>query len=54
MQCGLCGFHIIKLQTALHNAMRCTITYGAVMPFCGRFLQFVRFGEHPYWQLCSF
>ena len=25
-----CGFLIIKLQTALHHAMQCTITYGTV------------------------
>ena len=35
MQCGLCGFLIIKPQTALHHAMwygvvRCTITCGTV------------------------
>ena len=33
MRCGLCGFLIIKPQTALHHAVWC----GAVMPFCGRF-----------------
>ena len=35
MRCGLCGFLIIKLQTALHLAVwcgvvRCNITCGAV------------------------
>jgi len=25
-----CGFFIIKLQTALHQAVRCTIIYGVV------------------------
>ena len=30
MRCGLCGFLIIKPQTALHHAVRCTITCGAV------------------------
>ena len=43
MRCGLCGFLIIKPQTALHHAMwcdamHCYLQYGAVMPFCGRFL----------------
>ena len=33
MRCGLCGFLIIKPQTALHHAMWC----GAIMLFCGRF-----------------
>ena len=40
MRCGLCGFLIIKPQTALHHAVwcgavRCTITCSAVIPFCG-------------------
>ena len=31
MRCDLCGFLIIKPQTTLRcDAMRCTITYGAV------------------------
>ena len=30
MRCGLCGFLIIKPQTALHHAVRCTITCGAM------------------------
>ena len=30
MQCGLCGFLIIKPQIALHQAMQCTVTYNAV------------------------
>ena len=42
-----CSFLIIKPQTALHHAVRSTITCGAVIPFCRWFLQFVRFGEHP-------
>ena len=33
MRCGLCGFLIIKPQTALHHAVWC----GAVMIFCERF-----------------
>ena len=42
VRCGLCGFLIIKPQTALHHAVwcgvvRCTITCGAVIPFCGWF-----------------
>ena len=37
MRCGLCGFLIIKPQTALHHAVRCNITCGAVIPLCGRF-----------------
>ena len=42
MRCGLCGFLIIKLQTALHHAVWCGVVQdylqcGAVMPFCGRF-----------------
>ena len=42
MRCGLCGFLIIKPQTALHHAMwcdamHCYLQYDAVMPFCGRF-----------------
>ena len=36
MRCGLCGFLIIKLQTAY--TMRCgAVQCGAVIPFCGRF-----------------
>ena len=30
MRYGLCSFYIIKPQTALHHAMQCTITCGAV------------------------
>ena len=30
MWCGLCGFFIIKPQTALHHAVWCTVTCGAV------------------------
>ena len=30
MRCGLCGFLIIKPQTALHHAVWCNITCGAV------------------------
>ena len=30
MWCGLCGFYIIKPQTALHHAVQCTVTCGAV------------------------
>ena len=47
-----CGFHIIKLQTALHRvqmqccAMRCG--YAILRAILVWFLQFVRFGEHPY------
>ena len=42
MRCGLCGFLIIKPQTALHHAVRCgAVQYylqcGAVMPFCRQF-----------------
>ena len=42
MRCGLCGFLIIKPQTALHHAVWCGAVYyylqcGAVMPFCGLF-----------------
>ena len=42
MRCGLCGFLIIKLQTALHHAVWCgTVHYylqcGAVLQFYGRF-----------------
>ena len=44
MRCGLCGFLIMKLQTALHHAVRCIVTCGAVMLFCRWFM---RFGEHP-------
>ena len=49
--CGLCSFLIMKLQTALLHAVRCTITYGA-MRCSYAILQavlvpFLRFGEHP-------
>ena len=42
MRCGLCGFLIIKPQTALHHAVWCGavqdyLRCGAVMPFCGQF-----------------
>ena len=42
MRCSLCGFLIIKPQTALHHAVWCGAVHyylrcGAVMPFCGRF-----------------
>ena len=42
MWCGLCGFLIIKPQTALHHAVWCgAVQYYlrcvAIMPFCGRF-----------------
>ena len=42
MQYGLCGFLIIKPQTALHHAVWCDavhyyLRYSAVMPFCRRF-----------------
>ena len=52
MRCGLCGFLIIKPQTALHHAVWCSAVHnylrcGAVIPFCRRFLRFMRFGEHP-------
>ena len=30
MRCSLCGFYIIKPQTALHHAVQCTVTCGAV------------------------
>ena len=30
MHYGLCGFLIIKPQTALHYAVQCTVTCGAV------------------------
>ena len=30
MQCGLCGFLIIKPQTTQHHAVRCTVTCGAM------------------------
>ena len=30
MGCGLCGFLIIKPQTALHHAVWCNITCGSV------------------------
>ena len=62
MWCGLCGFFIIKPQTALHHVVWCgAVRCGAILLAvrCGyailravlvRFLQFVwfmRFGEHP-------
>ena len=42
MQCGLCGFLIIKMQTALHYAVWCGAMHyylwcGTVILFCGRF-----------------
>ena len=42
VRCGLCGFLIIKLQTALHYAVWCGAVHyylrcGAVMPFYGWF-----------------
>ena len=40
MRCGLCSFFNYKTanRTTPCSAIRCTITCGAVMPFCGRFL----------------
>ena len=55
MRCGLCGFLIIKPQTALHHVVWCGALLFAVQ--CGYailgavlvwFMWFVRFGEHPY------
>ena len=39
MRCGLCGFPIIKSQTALYSAMHCTVSCSgsAVMSFCELF-----------------
>ena len=42
MRCGLCGFLILKPQTALHDAVWCGAVHyylwcGAVMLFCGQF-----------------
>ena len=42
MQSGVCGFLIIKLQTALHHAVWCGavhyyLRHGAVMPFYEQF-----------------
>ena len=54
MWCGLCGFLIIKPQTALYHVVRCSALLLAV--WCNdailqailvRFLRFLRFGEHP-------
>ena len=49
MRFSLCGFLIIKPQTALHNVVRCTITCMRLCHFAGSFgvfLQFMWFGEH--------
>ena len=55
MWCDLCDFLIIKSQTALHHAMRCSALvlvvrcgYAILRAVLVRFLWFVRFGEHPY------
>ena len=48
VRCGLCGFLIIKPQTALHHAVRCD--YAILRAILVRFLMFVRllqFGEYP-------
>ena len=34
------GFLIIKPQTALHHAVQCIVTCGAIMLFCGHFFFF--------------
>ena len=47
MQCSLCGFLIIKPQTTLYHAVRCTVTCGMV--WCGYAILWavlVQFGEH--------
>ena len=63
MRYGLCGFLIIKLQIELHHAMQCGTLLRAMQ--CGyailqavllwflRFMQFMRFDEHPYLQSLS-
>ena len=48
VRCSLCGFLIIKPETALHHAGWCSamqyyLWCGAVMPFCGWF----------WWGFCS-
>ena len=42
MRCSLCGFLIIKPQTALHHVVWCSAVHyylrcGVVMPFCRQF-----------------
>ena len=38
-------------KTANHttpcNAVYCSLRYGRIMLFCGRFVRFMQFGEHP-------
>ena len=52
MWCGLYGFLIIKLQTTLYYAVRCTVTCNAMQ--CSYIIfrvvleWFLRFHEHPF------
>ena len=55
MRCGLCGFLIIKPQTALHHVVWCSTMhcylrcdYAILRAVLVRFVWFMRFGEHPY------
>ena len=54
MRCGLCGFLIIKSQTALHHVVWCSAVQcgyailWAVLVWFLRFVWFMQFGEHPY------
>ena len=57
MWCGLCDFLIIKPQTALHHAVWCDTVhyylrcgYAILRAVLVRFVQFMRFSEHPYYQ----
>ena len=45
MRCSLCGFLIIKPQTALHHAVRCG--YAILRAILVLFVWFMQFGEHP-------
>ena len=47
MRCGLCGFLIIKPQTALHHAMwRDAVQYYLRCGYATLWAVFVRFSEH--------
>ena len=55
VHCGLYSFFIIKLQTVLHHAARCSIlllavrcNYAILKVILVQFLRFVWFGEYHY------
>ena len=46
MRCGLCGFLIIKPQTALHHVVWCSAVHYYLQAVLVRFLWFVQFSYY--------